>query len=274
MIDSPRPGGAAPLSGVCIDFYGLGELGMALATRLVSAGATVRGIDIDPHRQARWTDTHPGLPGGDAQVVILCVTDDAASQALIRRTIDRWQPGTLLIEHGTGSPASARATAARCAEAGVRYADAPLSGGAAGARLGTMVAMLGVREPDQADVANILSAYCARVVWLGEPGTGQTCKLANQLAIAGIAAGLTAAQRFSAASGLDLGQVFTALSLGTAGSVQLDRLQSVLSAPDTNAADVFAWLRKDLDLCTEVSDQSAPLASLWRALWDTEPLSS
>ena len=252
-----------------VHFYGLGGLGSALAGRLVSAGASVRGIDIDADAQARWAATHASVQEGAPAVIVLCVTDEAASRAVIDSAMGSWPRGALLIEHGTVSPASARRTASRCRGAGLRYADAPLSGGVEGARRGEMVAMLGGDETDQAEVSELLAAYCARVIWLGDAGAGQTCKLANQLAIAGVAAGLATAQQFSLAAGLNLEQVFTALSLGTARSAQLDRLQSALSRSDTDAAELFAWLRKDLDLCGEISNQSDPMVNLWRTLWDT-----
>lgn len=263
--------GPPSLEGLNVHFFGLGSLGAALAGRLVSAGASVRGIDIDADAQARWAATHASVPEGAPAIIVLCVTDEAASRAVIDSALSSWPPGALLIEHGTLSPASARHTASRCRSAGLRYADAPLSGGVEGARRGELVAMLGADESDHAEVSKLLAAYCSRVIWLGDPGAGQTCKLANQLAIAGVAAGLAAAQQFSLAAGLNLEQVFTALSLGSARSVQLDRLQSALSRPDTDAAELFAWLRKDLDLCAGVSVQSDPMVNLWRSLWDTEP---
>jgi 3-hydroxyisobutyrate dehydrogenase-like beta-hydroxyacid dehydrogenase len=268
----PRESAPLSLAGLKVQFYGLGALGSALANRLVSAGASVEGIDTDAIAQARWTAIHGSVQETEPAVIVLCVTDEAASLSVIDSALGSWPRGALLIEHGTVSPASACRTASRCRNAGLRYADAPLSGGVEGARRGEMVAMVGTDPSDQSEITRVLAAYCAQVIFLGNAGAGQTCKLANQLAIAGIAAGLASARQFSLAAGLNLEQVFAALSLGSARSVQLDRLQSALSRPDTDTAELFTWLRKDLDLCAKVSDQSDPLVKLWRTLWDTDPL--
>ena len=255
------------VAGVPVHVHGLGELGFELASRLAAAGAQVAGFDIHPQAQTRWSTVHAVTPVDPPRVVVLCVTDEAASRSLVDQHLHRWLPGTVVIEHGTVSPACARDTARRCKEAALRYIDAPLSGGADGARRGVLVAMLGAEPADRAVVMPVLGAYCAHVVPVGAPGDGQTCKLANQLAIAGIAAGLAVAQRFALANGLNLETVFTALAQGSAQSVQLDRLQAVLGNPTPAAAERFAWLRKDLDHCAEVSDSSQPLVALWRDLW-------
>jgi 3-hydroxyisobutyrate dehydrogenase len=257
------------LAGTRVHFYGLGELGFHLARRLQAAGANVFGFDTDPQAQARWQAAHASEPVLPPHVVVLCVTHEAASRNVIDQRMASWMPGTLVIEHGTVSPQCARETASRCTAAGLRYVDAPLSGGAEGAQRGTLVAMLGAEPHDHPAVLPVLSAYCAHVESVGIPGDGQTCKLANQLAIAGIAAGLAVAQRFALANGLNLDAVFNALSHGSAHSVQLERLKPKLCESTVPAAERFAWLHKDLEHCAEVSIASQPLVQLWRALWDT-----
>ena len=257
------------LAGTRVHCYGLGELGLPLANRLQAAGAEVSGFDTDPQALARWQVGPAVVPVHPPHVVLLCVTHEAASRSVIGERMASWAPDTLVIEHGTVSPQCARETAARCRRAGLRYVDAPLSGGAEGARRGTLVAMLGVEPHDHRAVLPVLSAYCAHVEPVGMPGDGQTCKLANQLAIAGIAAGLAVAQRFALANGLSLDAVFNALSHGSAHSVQLERLKLKLCEPTVPATERFAWLHKDLEHCAEVSITSQPLVQLWRALWDT-----
>ncbi|MBM3406801.1 MAG: NAD(P)-dependent oxidoreductase [Betaproteobacteria bacterium] len=269
LPSAPMPPGAAILSGMRAQVFGLGALGSEIAARLITFGAQVQGIDINHQAQSRWRDTHAWSEVAEPSVVVLCVTDQAASSMVFEQYLDRCPPGTLVIEHGTVSPEFAYDSEQRCRRARLRYADAPLSGGVAGAQQGKMVAMLGCDLSHQPDVEQVLSAYCARVVHLGNAGAGQRCKLANQLAIAGIAAGLAAAQRFSREQGLPLTQVFEALSLGSAHSVQMERLRESLSHPLTDPGQLFAWLEKDLDLCASVSSQALPLHALWRKLWES-----
>lgn len=259
---------AVPLAGTRAQVFGLGALGSEIAARLISAGAQVEGIDTNPQAQARWRAAHSNGDVPEPTVIVVCVTDQPASSAVLDQHLDRWPPGTLVIEHGTVSPSFALESQQRCQRAQLRYADAPLSGGVAGARQGQMVAMLGCERAYRPDIEQVLSAYCARVLHLGEPGSGQRCKLANQLAIAGIAAGLATAQRFSIEQGLPLDQVFEALTGGTARSVQLERLREALSDPFTDPGELFRWLEKDIELCVSVSDRALPLQTLWREFWE------
>jgi 3-hydroxyisobutyrate dehydrogenase len=268
-----------------VAFVGLGAMGAPMASRLVQAGVAVTGIDADPAVQARWRHAagvpavEPGAAHApaprpdpaappDVHAVVVCVTDEAASRAVFEHGLGRWRPGTLVIEHGTTSAAWALEADRLARAAGLRYCDAPISGGAAGAQRGELVAMLGAHVEDLAPARTLLGAYCASVVHLGSPGAGQLCKMANQLAIAGVAAGLAEAQAFSRDAGLDPVRVFDVLSRGAAGSVQLERLRDALGRPDGDARDTFAWLRKDLALCAAATARPLPLELLWRGLWN------
>jgi 3-hydroxyisobutyrate dehydrogenase len=162
-----------------------------------------------------------------------------------------------VIELGSVSYDWALQAAAQCAAAGLRYADAPLSGGAEGAQAGALVALLGAEPADVEAARAVLAPFTARMLHLGPPGSGQRCKMANQLAIVGVADGLAQAQAFSRAAGLDMASVLEGLSLGSAASVQLTRLQAALAEPGNLATQSFAWLRKDLAPCQQ--DSAAPL---------------
>ncbi|MCX7273710.1 MAG: NAD(P)-dependent oxidoreductase [Burkholderiales bacterium] len=255
-----------------IAFIGLGAMGYPMAGRLARQGHAVTGIDRNSDTQDRWQREFGATPAplGSAEAVLICVTDEAAAQAVFEQGLAHWRPGTLVIEHGTTSARWAREADAQARAAGLRYCDAPLSGGAAGAGRGELVAMLGAHPADADPAIRLMSAYAASCLHLGPPGAGQLCKMANQIAIAGVAAGLAQAQSFSRAAGLDPAQVFDALARGSAASVQLERLRATLSEPDNNASRTFEWLRKDLELCAEAAPRGLALADLWTALWESD----
>lgn len=249
--------------------HGLGSMGWPIAQRLRQHGAEVLGLDADAAVQARWR-----LEGGGsaaslqaAEVVLVCVTDEAASRRVWQQHLPHWRQGALVVELGSVSHAWALQAAAACSAAGLRYADAPLSGGVAGAATGELVAMLGAHERDVPELRAVLAPFAAKVVHLGPPGTGQLCKMANQLAIAGVAAGLAQAQAFSRHAGLDFAAVLEVLARGTAASAQLSRLHETLAQPDNHACSTFAWLQKDLALCQQASPVPLPLASMWQDWW-------
>lgn len=237
---------------------GLGTMGLPIAQRLRAAGVPVWGMDSRP-------ELHDALPGAwvltsgsvrdavhasRATTVITCVSDEAALRHL-------WQepgglhealvPGLCLIDHTTTSVPAARRFAADTGQAGAMWVDAPLSGAAAGARAGTLSAMLG-GEPHAVDHARpLLSAYCATLTHLGPAGAGQAGKLTNQIAIAGINAGLLAATGFAAQQGLDLARCFDAMTSGSAHSVQMAQHRAALTRAPADST-LFDWLRRDLAL--------------------------
>lgn len=248
-----------------VDFIGLGAMGWPMAQRLVQSGLQVRGLDASAELQQRWERAH-GVPQGPAQAVLCCVSDEAASRAVFTDVIARAAPGSLLVDHTTTSADWAREADARARARGLRWCDAPLSGGAAGAQRGELVAMLGARPQDLPEIRALLAPLAREAVHFGPAGSGQLAKMANQLAIAGIAAGLAQAQSLARAAGLDLAQLWPLLLQGSARSVQLERLHETLV--EQPAAATFAWLRKDLELCAQAAPGALPLVDLWNQLWE------
>jgi 3-hydroxyisobutyrate dehydrogenase len=256
---------------------GLGAMGLPIALRLHAAGFAVSGIDaqaaaldalaragaraiaagtvrdaVQSMRQEGGA-TAARLTGMTGPIRVACMTCVSDEDALLKL----WQapgglrealaPGLCVIDHTTTGIATARQLAADAASAGAAWLDAPLSGAAAGARAGTLSAMLG-GEPDAVERARpLLAAYCAAVTHLGPAGAGQAAKLANQLAIAGTNAGLLAAAGFAAAQGLDLSRCFDALAAGSAHSAQMDQHREALTRAPADIAH-FDWLRRDLAL--------------------------
>lgn len=273
-------GDARPAERAPVLLIGLGTMGLPIALRLHAAGVPVWGMDRQP-------ELHDALPGGRifkagsvcdavhasrAATVITCVSDEAALQRL-------WQapgglhealvPGLCVVDHTTTSVPAALQFAAEAAQAGAMWVDAPLSGAAAGARAGTLSAMLG-GEPEAVEhVRALLSAYCATLTHLGPAGAGQAGKLTNQIAIAGINAGLLAATGFAALQGLDIARCFDAMAAGSAHSVQMAQHRAALTRAPADST-LFDWLRRDLALVLEhlPVDEAAATRGAPQALHD------
>lgn len=255
-------------------FIGLGAMGHPMAARLARSGAAVAGLDADASRVSAWRRAVEAASHAieDADVVLVCVTDAAASDQVIAESLPRMRRGAVCIDHTTTSPRIARAQADACRAAGVRFVDAPLSGGVEGARAGTLVAMAGGEAADVSAARGVMSAYASRIVHLGAAGAGQLGKLANQVAIAGTARGLAEAAALARAGGVAVPALLEALAHGTAGSVQLARTQDRLAADDFTFRAAFDWLAKDLDLAGRAADEldlDLPLAALVRRLLES-----
>jgi len=246
-----------------IDFFGLGEMGYAIAGHLANAGHALAPHDLQTQRVAAWQQEFGARQAhGPAEFLITSITDLETLLALAHAPdgiAGRLKPGVLWIDHTTTSPPGARACAELAAAHGAAFIDVPMSGGAAGARAGELALFAGGAAADIARARPLLQSYCNHLTHLGAVGSGQAAKLAHQLAIAGTLLGLSAAIEYGAAQGLAAADVLGALKQGTARSIQLNQHAEKMSAADFDFARDFAWLAKDLAV---VDNQAPALAAL------------
>ena len=124
--------------------------------------------------------------------------------------------GSVLVDHTTASQQLAVELGAACAAADVRFLDAPVSGGQAGAENGALTIMLGGSEADYHSVQGLLDVYAKKSALMGPIGAGQLTKMVNQICIAGILQGLAEGVHFAQSAGLDVNAVsYTHLTLPT-----------------------------------------------------------
>lgn len=171
-----------------VGFAGLGNMGAPMAARLAAAGHRVQAFDVSSDARARVAERGAvpaqtlaqAASGADAVILMLpnsavvesVVTDPAFSAALT--------PGTVVIDMSSSEPASTRELAARLAEAGVFYVDAPVSGGVTGAEKGTLTVMVGGGETEVERVWPLLEVI-GRPVRAGGVGAGHAIKALNNL---------------------------------------------------------------------------------------------
>lgn len=267
VVSSPPP---------TIGFFGIGEMGAAMAGRLAASGYAVAVSDPDAARLTDWRVRHSGATheAAAAAIIISCVTDAAALAALMLSKgglIARAPPETLFIDHTTASPDLARALEKAAASRQALFVDAPMSGGREGAVRGVLSVMAGGTNKALARATPVLGCYAGCITHLGAAGAGQAAKLANQIAIAGIVRGLVEAVTLARAYGIDSRALLPALATGTAASAQLDRLGGALSGEGWRFAQLFAWLGKDMNLALaagRTTRTALPLTELVARLLD------
>ena len=111
-------------------------------------------------------------------------------------------------------------------------------------------------------ILEIYSKICKRI---GESGAGQKTKMCNQIAIAGLVQGLSEALHFAEKAGLDGRNVVEVISQGAAGSWQMENRFETMLDDYFNHGFAVDWMRKDLKICLEASDQigaSLPVTAL------------
>jgi 2-hydroxy-3-oxopropionate reductase len=134
------------------------------------------------------------------------------------------QPGTVIVDTSTISPATARRLAARAAELGGAMLDAPVSGGEIGAINATLSIMVGGDPEVFAAAKPVLDAMGnpERVVRIGASGAGQLCKVCNQMVIGGTLSVVAEAFALARKAGVDPALVRDALLGGFASSRVLE----------------------------------------------------
>jgi 3-hydroxyisobutyrate dehydrogenase len=171
-----------------VGFVGLGNMGMPMAKRLAAAGYHVRGYDVSAEIMRKIADADgftpaPGLTGLGTDVVLLSLPDsDVVEHVLLAGgLLDSVPEGGMVIDMSSSDPARTRDLAARAAESRVALIDAPVSGGVAGARAGSLMIMVG-GSPEAFELARpMLAAIGKRVVHAGDVGAGHAVKALNNL---------------------------------------------------------------------------------------------
>ncbi|MEG8021732.1 NAD(P)-dependent oxidoreductase [Sphingomonas aerolata] len=252
-------------------FIGTGVMGAPMAGHLVAAGHDVTVYNRSQAKALAWADKYggsvantPALAARDADAVFTCVgnDDDLAAVTLGEDGVfAAMRDDAVFVDHTTVSAAIAR----RLAEARALVVDAPVSGGQAGAENGKLSIMCGGSADAMAKAEPYMQAYAARIVHVGDAGAGQTTKMCNQIAIAGVIQGVSESIRFAQNAGLDLDKVFEAISGGAAQSWQMVNRWPTMAKEEFDFGFAVDWMRKDLGLALDEARRNGavlPVAAL------------
>jgi 3-hydroxyisobutyrate dehydrogenase len=258
-----------------VAFLGLGVMGGPMAGHLARAGHEVTVYNRTTAKAEAWVAANGGTLGRTpaeaakgAEIVLACVGNDDDLRAVCtgpEGAFAAMPAGALLVDHTTVSAKVTRELSAVASAQGIGFVDAPVSGGQAGAVNGKLSIMCGGTESDYARAEPVMAAYARICKRLGESGSGQLAKMANQIAIAGLVQGLSEALHFCEKAGLDGRAVVEVISQGAAGSWQMqNRYQTMLDDHFTHGFAVD-WMRKDLGIVLDAADDvkaSLPVTAL------------
>jgi len=260
---------------VQVAFIGLGVMGYPMAGHLARAGYSVTVYNRTPGRAESWageysgnTASTPAAAAGGCSIVFCCVgsDDDLRSVTLgDDGAFSGMDAGSVFVDHTTTSAQVARELAATCAERGIQYVDAPVSGGQAGAENGQLTVMMGGDEEAVSRVSPIIDCYAKMQARLGEAGSGQLAKMVNQICLAGTIQGLAEAIHFARQSGLEPERVIEVISKGAAQSWQMENRAATMIADEFDFGFAVDWMRKDLAYVLEEARRNGarvPVAAL------------
>ncbi len=187
--------------------------------------------------------------GETCDVVITILPNGAIVQQVLfgeNGVAAKLRPGSLVIDMSSVTPLEARECAARFSAQGVDFLDAPVSGGEAGARDGTLVFMVGGTQQVFNRATPYFNALGKNATLIGESGTGCVAKLANQVIVnMGIAA-VSEALVLAVKAGADPEKVYQAIRGGLAGSAVLDAKAPRMIQRDFVPGGKLSINRKDI----------------------------
>jgi 2-hydroxy-3-oxopropionate reductase len=217
-----------------VGFIGLGVMGRPMARHILTGGhaLVVHNRSRRPIDELVTAGAAAGSSPADvarrSTIVITMVPDTPDVEAVIAGAdgvLQALQPGSVVIDMSSISPVTTRRLAEAVASKGGTMLDAPVSGGEIGAVNGTLSIMVGGDATALARVRPILECMGnpERIVHVGEePGSGQVCKICNQVAIGGALAGVSEAFALARKAGVDPARVREALLGGFAASRVLE----------------------------------------------------
>jgi 3-hydroxyisobutyrate dehydrogenase len=256
-------------------FLGLGVMGYPMAGHLAAKGHEVVVYNRTAAKAEAWVAaqggamaTTPRAAAEGADFVFACVgnDDDLRSVCLGEEgAFAGMAEGAIFVDHTTVSAQVTRELHGLAAEAGVRFVDAPVSGGQAGAESGVLSIMCGGDAAAFAAAEPVMAAYGRTIRRLGESGAGQLAKMVNQICIAGLMQGLSEGLHFAEKAGLDIREVVEVISQGAAGSWQMANRAETMADDRFDFGFAVDWMRKDLGICLAAADEtgaSLPVTAL------------
>jgi 3-hydroxyisobutyrate dehydrogenase-like beta-hydroxyacid dehydrogenase len=254
-----------------VAFIGLGVMGTPMARHLASAGHQVTIYNRTPAKALAWVALYgnraaptPREAADGAEFVFLCVGDDNDVRDVVYGAdgvLAGVAAGAVLVDHTTASASVAKELAEACAESGVGFVDAPVSGGQAGAENGQLTVMCGSDDEAFYQLAlPVIGSYAKACSLMGPAGSGQITKMVNQICIAGIVQGLSEGINFAMRAGLDPDAVLDVIRYGAAQSWQMENRGKTMSKGEFDFGFAVEWMRKDLDIVlTEANRNGARL---------------
>jgi 2-hydroxy-3-oxopropionate reductase len=209
-----------------IAFVGLGIMGRPMALNLKNGGHDLivpdRASLTDEIRAAATVVADAKAAASQADVVILMVPDTPDVESALfspSGVAAGLKAGTLAIDMSSISPVATKDYAARVNALGCDYLDAPVSGGEVGAKAASLTIMVGGPDAAFARAKPLFDLMGKNITHIGsENGTGQTCKVANQIIVALNIQAVAEALVFASKAGADPAKVRSALMGGFASS--------------------------------------------------------
>ncbi|MEQ9042569.1 MAG: NAD(P)-dependent oxidoreductase [Alphaproteobacteria bacterium] len=279
-----------------VAFIGLGVMGYPMAGHLARAGHDVTVFNRTQAKAEAWVGEHQGNlaktpkeAAAQADFVFTCVGNDADLRSVALGedgALAGMAGGGVFVDHTTASAEIARELAEKGKADGIGFLDAPVSGGEAGAKNGTLSIMAGGGEGNFERAKPVMAAYGKTIARMGDTGSGQLTKMVNQICVAGLLEALAEGLAFGERAGLDMEKVLGVITKGAAQSWQMENRAKTMLEGKFDFGFAVKWMQKDLEICfreaekigaalpvTEIVNRFyAEIAGMGGEKWDTSSL--
>jgi len=243
-------------------FIGLGAMGWHMAANLATKGFLGAVYTRTPQKAEDFARQHkvtaaasPAQLWAACDVVVMCVTADSQMMTMVEALAVPEARGKLVIDSSTVARETAIDAAEHLAKVGVRFLDAPITGGTEGARLARLTFMVGGAPEDYVSALPLFEAMGTRHLHIGPHGSGQATKAVNQVMAAGVAQAVTEGLAFAEALGLPLHLVIDAVGGGAAGSWFVQNRGRTMVNGEYPPGFKVALHHKDLMICQQMAAQ-------------------
>jgi 3-hydroxyisobutyrate dehydrogenase len=266
-----------------VGFVGIGNMGWPMAANLVRGGFAVSVFDIAPERARRFADEHQAravtslreLGRGAEAIVTMLPTGKEVRAALLEMEggalAANLKPGSLVIDMSSADPVGTREIGKELAAKGIRFIDAPVSGGVPRATDGTLAIMIGGDASAVAAARPVLERMGTKLFAVGGLGCGHAMKCLNNFMAATNFAAATEAMRVGREFGLDPAVMFDVINVSTGRSFTSENVivQHVLTGRFGSGFAV-GLLAKDVKIASDLAEQIGidnPIGRLTRDLY-------
>jgi 3-hydroxyisobutyrate dehydrogenase len=266
------------VSGPVVAVVGLGQMGSGMAHTLARAGHQVLGVDAGAGQAPEGVE-RVDLPVAltHADVALLSLPGSAEVEQVLlgpQGLLDLGLPPRLLLDTSTCDPASTQALAATVADRGHILADAPVSGGASGARAGSLTVFLGCPVEHLDRVRRVLAPLASQVNHIGDVGAGHTAKLVNNLLCGIHLVAAREALAIARSGGVDPNRLVEAINTGSGRSAvtEVNLPRWVLSGAFDSGFPT-GLMARDVALAVKVAqsgDVQTPLAGVAADAWSAQ----
>lgn len=254
-----------------VGYIGLGLMGKSMARNILKAGFPLvvhnrsRGVVDELAAEGATPAASPVEVARQVDVVFTNLPDSPDVESVVLGPdgiIEGAHDGLIFVDNSTIKPATARMIAARLAEKGIQALDAPVSGGDIGAREGTLTIMVGGPAGALETVRPVLNAVGKKITHIGDAGSGQIAKAANQIMVAAQMVAMGELLVFAQKAGADPRKVIEAIKSGAAQCWTLDVKPQRLFEGNRQPGFKAKMQAKDLNIVMDSArEYGAPLPS-------------